>query len=105
MYTAIDEEYQTVEPTLELLKGWTTEYLQDVEAAGGLRNPEPFATWFAEDFIQTGPNIGPLNKRDFLYSLSYYGKQGFNLGEVIPDLTADLDAWHLDPTILGVSGL
>ncbi|KAL3945476.1 MAG: hypothetical protein SGBAC_000447 [Bacillariaceae sp.] len=84
-------------PTLELLQGWTEEYFQAVDAAGGITNVQSFADWYAEDYVQSGPNIGPLNKRDYCNSLAYYQREGLNLGEAIPDLTADFDGWHLDP--------
>ncbi|CAJ1946252.1 unnamed protein product [Cylindrotheca closterium] len=88
---------ENLEPTLELLQGWTEEYFQAVDAAGGITEVAGFEHFYSEDYVQSGPTIGPVNKRDYLNALAYYGREGLNLGAAIPDLTADFDGWHLDP--------
>lgn len=88
---------ENVEPSVELLRGWTEEYFNAVAAAGGITKVEGFADFYSDDYVQTGPDIGPVNKEDYVKALTYYDEQGLNIGEAIPDLTADFDGWHLDP--------
>lgn len=97
-YSDVGEASASVdEPTLELLKGWTEDYVEAVDAAGGITKVQGFADFYSDDYVQTGPDIGPVNKDDYIKALTYYDQQGLNFGEAVPDLTADFDGWHLDP--------
>ena len=50
--------------------------------------------WFSEDYVLTGPDVGPLCKSDYLAT-----QRGFtlNFGDAAPDLDYLLDGFHLDP--------
>ena len=53
--TTYDGDYQTLEPTLELLKGWTEEYLQDVlTAEDRLNNAQAQEPWHGDQATRTG---------------------------------------------------
>ena len=49
--------------------------------------------WFADDYVLTGPDIGPLCKSDYVAT-----QRGFTLdfGAAAPDLTNILDGFHVD---------
>lgn len=94
---APDTTSEEVEPTLELLKAWSLEYFEAARKGGQGAGIEEFADWFAEDFVQTGPDIGPLNKKDYVHALSTYMKTGFDVYKASPDLTASYDGFHIDP--------
>lgn len=91
------EEVAVEEPTLELLEEWSREYLAAAGKAEQGSGVEEISHWFAEDYIQTGPDIGPLIKKDYIFALSTYKKTGFDLYKASPDLTASLDGFHIDP--------
>mmetsp|Transcript_28448 Transcript_28448/g.60064 ORF Transcript_28448/g.60064 Transcript_28448/m.60064 type:complete len:291 (+) Transcript_28448:99-971(+) len=91
------EDGSTIEPTVELLEQWAREYLAAVGKAEQGAGYEEITHWFDEDYVQTGPDIGPLNKADFIYALSTYKKKGLDLYKLSPDLTASLDGFHVDP--------
>mmetsp|Transcript_1268 Transcript_1268/g.1930 ORF Transcript_1268/g.1930 Transcript_1268/m.1930 type:complete len:289 (-) Transcript_1268:79-945(-) len=85
-------------PSLQQLTDWSLEYLNEVEEANGIISGfDKLRHWYDEDFIQTGPDIGPMNLQDYTNSLEYYKDQGFNFGASIPDLAAQYDGWHIDP--------
>lgn len=86
-------------PTLSTLESWTREYYQaarDERVRGGKSMDEFLAQydWFSTDYVLTGPDVGPLCKRDYLAT-----QRGFTLSfaEATPDLDYMLDGFHLDP--------
>ena len=86
-------------PTLSEMEQWTREYYgaaRDSRVRGD-DSMDEFLTkydWFADDYVLTGPDIGPLCKADYLAT-----QRGFtlNFGDACPDLDYLLDGFHLDP--------
>ena len=50
--------------------------------------------YFSEEYVLTGPDVGPLCKFDYLAT-----QRGFTLdfGKAVPDLDYLMDGFHLDP--------
>ena len=69
---------------------------RDLRVRGGKTMDEALAVydWFSEDYVLTGPDVGPLCKTDYLAT-----QRGFtlNFGDAAPDLDYRLDGFHLDP--------
>lgn len=86
-------------PSVEQLESWTREYYaaaRDARVRGGKSMDEFLSDydWFADDYVLTGPDVGPLCKRDYLAT-----QRGFTLdfGKAAPDLDYILDGFHVDP--------
>mmetsp|Transcript_108050 Transcript_108050/g.312225 ORF Transcript_108050/g.312225 Transcript_108050/m.312225 type:complete len:331 (-) Transcript_108050:121-1113(-) len=85
-------------PSLELLQAWTQEFVDAVDLAGGMtRVSVGVQNMLAEEFVFTSPNIGPLNKPDYIKLMGYYQNKGLDLASAIPDLQVTYDGWHVDP--------
>ena len=85
-------------PSLATLEAWTREYYNAAKESrivsgesmdGFLERYD----WFADDYVLTGPDIGPLCKSDYVAT-----QRGFTLdfGAAAPDLTNILDGFHVD---------
>ena len=81
------------------MERWTREYYaaaRDSRVRGGESMDEFLNTydWFDDDYVLTGPDVGPLCKTDYLAT-----QRGFTLdfGKAIPDLDYDMDGFHVDP--------
>lgn len=90
--------FDSTEPSLEVLKSWTQEYIDSVDLAGGMtRVSVGVQHMLSSEFVFTSPTIGPLNKPDYVKLMDYYRLCGFDLASAIPDLKVSYDGWHLDP--------
>ena len=81
------------------MEAWTREYYaaaRDSRVRKGESLDEFLETYdyFDDDYVLTGPDVGPLCKRDFVAT-----QRGFTLdfGKAIPDLDYLLDGFHVDP--------
>lgn len=85
-------------PSLQQLIDWSMGFHDELKEVNGIISGfDKMAHWFDNDFVQTGPDIGPMNLDDYCTSLGYYRDQGFNFGAAIPDLDVQFDGWHIDP--------
>jgi hypothetical protein len=85
-------------PTLQILRSWTEEYIQGVHMAGGMtRVTDVVQDMLASEFVFTSPNVGPLNKPDYIKLMGYYQNYGLDLATGIPDLQVSYEGWHVDP--------
>ena len=81
---------------IEDMEAWTREYYaaaRDSRVRKG-ESLDQFLgryDYFADDYVLTGPDVGPLCKRDFVAT-----QRGFTLdfGKAIPDLDYLLDGFH-----------
>ena len=84
---------------IEKMEAWTREYYAAARDSR-VRNGESLDQflgkydYFDDDYVLTGPDVGPLCKRDFVAT-----QRGFTLdfGKAIPDLDYLLDGFHVDP--------
>ena len=89
----------TTPASVDQLEAWTREYYgaaRDSRVRGG-QSMDEFLNdynWFADEYVLTGPDIGPLCRSDYLAT-----QRGFTLdfGAAAPDLDYKLDGFHLDP--------
>ena len=86
-------------PSLSDMEQWTREYYgaaRDSRVRGDDSMDDFVAKydWFADDYVLTGPDVGPLCKTDYLAT-----QRGFtlNFGDACPNLDYLLDGFHLDP--------
>jgi hypothetical protein len=88
-----------LDPTLDMLKEWTQEYIDAVDMAGGglTRVSVGVEMMLATDYVFTSPTIGPLSKPDFVRLMQYYRTKGLDLASAVPDLEVSYDGWHQDP--------
>jgi hypothetical protein len=85
-------------PTLQMLRSWTEEYIQGVHMAGGMtRVSVGVQQMLSSEFVFTSPNVGPLNKPDYIKLMGYYQNYGLDLATGIPDLQVSYEGWHVDP--------
>jgi hypothetical protein len=91
--------FYMVNPTLDLLKEWTQEYIEAVDLAGGFmtRISVEIEELMAKDFVFTSTTIGLIGKQDFVTLMKYYHDQGLNLSSAVPDLSVSYEGWHQDP--------
>ena len=81
---------------IEKMEAWTREYYAAARDSR-VRNGESLDQflgkydYFDDDYVLTGPDVGPLCKRDFVAT-----QRGFTLdfGKAIPDLDYLLDGFH-----------
>lgn len=91
-----EESFST--PSLKMLRSWTEEYIQGVNMAGGMtRVSVGIQDMLASEFVFTSPNVGPLNKPDYIKLMGYYQNYGLDLATGIPDLQVSYEGWHVDP--------
>lgn len=90
---------QDAPPSLEQMESWTREYYAAardcrVRSGGSMDEFLEQYDYFSEDYVLTGPDVGPLCKTDYVAT-----QRGFTLdfGKAAPDLDYLLDGFHLDP--------
>ena len=73
--------FEALNPSLELLKEWTEEYIDAVDLAGGFitRVSVGVEMLLADEYVYTSPSIGPINKIDFVKLMKYYNDNGMDL--------------------------
>ena len=97
-YETVSSEESYPIPTLQILRSWTEEYIQGVHKAGGMtRVSAQVQDMLATEFVFTSPNVGPLNKPDYIKLMGYYQNYGLDLATGIPDLQVSYEGWHVDP--------
>ena len=83
-------------PTVELLEAWTREYILAAKETFA-NNVSEMENWLDKDYVQTGPDIGPLNRADYLQAFTTYKNSGMDFQKAAPDLLQDMQGFHLDP--------